>query len=92
MILGVTFQQALFVRMTFQQAIITDLTISRSFLQGWLSTGHDYRYSLLVCYGFKAELKAGHHFRAGLIKISDYRYGLSACFDSRADYNSILWL
>jgi hypothetical protein len=64
--LGVIFQQAVTASMVFHQAIITELTISRSCLQGWFSTGHDYRYRLPAVYYFMAGLTAGHVCRAGL--------------------------
>jgi hypothetical protein len=57
MILGVTFQQGVFVCMTFQQAIIKYLTFRRSFLQGWICTDHDYSYSLLVGYVLRLVLE-----------------------------------
>jgi len=55
--LWVTFQQVVIVCMTFQQPIITELALSRSCLQDWFSTGHDYKYRLSIGYDIMSALK-----------------------------------
>jgi len=72
MILGVTFQPPVFVYMAFQQAKMRELTFSRSGLQGWFATGHDYKCRIWVRYDFRA----GHDCRAGF-KSYVYGYDLS---------------
>jgi hypothetical protein len=67
--------------MTFRQAIVTELNFSRSCLQNWFSTGHDFRFSRLVSNGFRTGLRAGSDFRAELTTVNVYRYGLSADHD-----------
>jgi hypothetical protein len=67
MMFGMIFQQEMVVHMAFQQAIITELPLSRSCLQGWFSTCHDYRYSLSLGCDFRVGLTAGNELRAGFI-------------------------
>ena len=76
-----TFLQDMIVGMTFKHAKITELSFSRSCLQNWFSTGHDYMFTLLVGNDFRTGLRAGSDFRADLTTIYVYRYGLSADHD-----------